>query len=210
MASRRGIVLDVLLAVGVVAAVGYAVLQRLPRTERVERSRWQELQAGSPLDVRRTTGPVLVEFVDYQCPFCARAEVEVFDALRDSLPGLRRIVRHFPLPNHPHAMTAAAAVECAGAQTGSIAPMHTLLYRMQDSIGHLPWTTLARRAGVRDTAAFVACLDDPQVRARIDADRRLGELLAVNGTPTFYLEREQVPGGSPAHLRAYFLANARR
>lgn len=209
MSRSRGLLFDVILGAAAVAAVGYAIVVRLPRRERLPRETWAQVQRGSTLTPTRGDGPVLVEFVDYQCPFCAHAELHVLTALRDSLPGLRRVVRHFPLDNHPHAVPAAAAAECAGAQTGSIARMHHLLYQVQDSIGLVPWSALAVRAGVRDTSAFRACMASGTTLARIAADRALADSLALDGTPTFFLDRTKVPAVNAEQLRRYLLEHGR-
>src|SRR3954463_9087104 len=76
----------------------------------------------------------MVEYGDFECPFCGRAHVAVQHALRRLGRDVRFVYRHFPLVQlHPHALAAAEAAEAAGAQ-GKFWPMHDLLFANQDAL----------------------------------------------------------------------------
>ncbi len=147
----------------------------------------------------QTMGPsnakvTIVEFGDFQCPFCARLE-GVLGALRRRHPdGIRIVYRHFPLESiHPHARTAALASECAAAQ-GRFEPYHDLLFRNQDSIGVVSWATFAERAGVTDLSAFRTCLENERYDAAVKRDVTLARQLDIRGTPTLIIGRELLEG----------------
>jgi protein-disulfide isomerase len=140
----------------------------------------------------------IVEFADFQCPFCARAVDEVKGAQREHPAQVAWVFRHYPLSSHPFAQTAARAVECAD-RSGRFADMHDVLYANQDSIGKRSWVDFARDAGVADTAAFTQCMSntgDPTVQRRIADDVAAGHRLGVEGTPTFLVNGIAIEGYS--------------
>lgn len=147
-------------------------------------------QAMGPSDAKVT----IVEFGDFQCPFCARLE-GVLGALRRRHPdGIRIVYRHFPLESiHPHARTAALASECAAAQ-GRFEPYHNLLFLKQDSIGVVSWSTFAERAGVTDLSAFRTCLENERYDVAVRRDVTLARQLDIRGTPTLIIGRELLEG----------------
>lgn len=136
----------------------------------------------------------VVEFTDFQCPFCAQGAARLHD-LQQRYPGrLALIIRHFPLISiHPHAFAAAIAAECAGAQ-GRFAAYRDALFRNQEALGTLSWTQLAVMSGVPDTLAFDRCVREESFRSVIVRDFEEGRRLGVLGTPTFILEGRLVAG----------------
>ncbi|MFL5540212.1 MAG: DsbA family protein [Longimicrobiaceae bacterium] len=149
----------------------------------------------------RRTGPAparvtIVEFSDFQCPFCARLAPRL-DSLREraSVP-VAVVYRHYPLESHPHAMAAARASECA-AEQGRFKEMHDALFREQGAIGQKAWSAYARDAGVPDSAAFARCLEGDAGSARIRADVAAGDRLGVTGTPTVLVNRYRMAGAPP-------------
>lgn len=133
---------------------------------------------------RSDASTTVVEFIDYQCPFCRRAERRVRQ-LMESYPGRFSIsYRHFPRPSHAYAVDAAVAVECAASQ-GRFKAFHDALFADQASIGKRPWAELALAAGVSDTTTFSACLQSAPPLRRVFADKALGESIGVVGTPAF-------------------------
>jgi len=147
----------------------------------------------------RTIGPdsapvTIVEFSDFQCPFCAKA-LPVLDSVRAKYPRDVKIVyRHLPLETlHPHAWTAALASECAGDQ-GRFQQYHDILFRVQDSIGRIDWGVLANRAGVSDTEAFALCLKKERHTNAIERDVLVARGLGLRGTPVFVIGEELVEG----------------
>ncbi|MDM7324373.1 MAG: thioredoxin domain-containing protein [Thermus sp.] len=151
-------------------------------------------------------GPMLRIFSDFQCPFCQRLAREVLPHLkkRAQIGQLRISYRHFPLKEiHPQALSAAVAAECAGAQ-GAFWPYHDLL--MEGKLGD--YQSLARSLSL-DLRAFTACLKDPQVAARVEAERTLALRLGLRGTPTAFAGPYRIPNPFDLERVLDYLALAR-
>jgi uncharacterized membrane protein/predicted DsbA family dithiol-disulfide isomerase len=150
----------------------------------------------------------IVEFSDFQCPFCAQAFRDLRELMR-TRPDISLVFRHFPLDTscnslvsrslHPDACLAACAAECA-AQQGRFWEYHDALFENHD---HLERDDLFRYA--RDMqleiAAFRTCLDDPATRARIGEDVQAGARVGVASTPTLFMNGRTIEG---ALERAYY------
>ena len=140
-----------------------------------------------------TASVTLVEYGDYECPYC-RAAVAIVDELQRVLPDqLRFVFRHFPLDNlHPHARRAAEAAEAAASQ-GKFFEMYAALFEHQAALED---TDLLRYAADLDldTARFGADLDAHTHANRVDEDFRSGVRSGVRGTPTFYLDGVRYDG----------------
>jgi protein-disulfide isomerase len=146
-------------------------------------------QRGAPLAPIR-----LVEFGDYECPFCRQAHESV-TALTNAL-GARILFafRHFPLVNvHPHAELAAEAAEAAGAQ-GKFWDMHDLLYANQRALGLQDIERYARTLDL-DMRRFTGDLQGHRHREKIRADVHSGAISGVGGTPTFYINGRRHEAG---------------
>ncbi len=143
-------------------------------------------------------GPVdapvtLVEYLDFECPFCARATGVAAELRQHFGDDLRYVVRHLPLPDvHPHAELAAMAAEAADRQ-GAFWPMHDLLFRHQDRLGREHLVGYAGELGL-DIDAFVGDLDDPDLAARVRGDVESAEASGARGTPTFFVGRDRHEG----------------
>ena len=146
------------------------------------------LDAGSP--------PVrIVEFSDYQCPFC-KQEHFVLSALLDSVPTLGIAYRHLPNDRHPAARGAALAAICAERQ-GHFREMHSSLFETIEWQTDTNWISLAKSAGIPDIGGFAVCLSDPSTSRRLEQDLRLAEQLGITGTPEFVSPKERVSGLVP-------------
>jgi protein-disulfide isomerase len=135
----------------------------------------------------RSDAPVsLVEFGDYECPFCGRAYwvvKEVREAMGDQL---RYVFRNFPLTQiHPRAELAAEAAEAAGAQ-GKFWEMHDLIYENQDALDLESLASFAAGLGL-DTERFLSDLNLRSHAGRVAEDRNSALRSGVNGTPTFFI-----------------------
>lgn len=164
-------------------------------------------------DARNVIGPAdapvtIVEFSDFQCPFCARLH-GTLSAVRKRYPAEVRIVyRHLPLDNiHPHARKAAFGAECARRQ-GRFVQWHDGLYELQDSIGRASWDWFARRAGIEDSSAFHRCLDEPGVADVVAQDVRAAAELRAQGTPTVLVNEQLVRMAPDSALLDSLIANA--
>ena len=133
------------------------------------------------------TAPVtLVEYGDYECPYCGQAYLIIKD-IQDQLGDqLCFVFRNFPLTRvHPHAQNAAEAAEAAGAQ-GRFWEMHDLLYENQDALDDAYLREYALELGLdvgRFDMEMITHVHAPRVREDFLSGLRSG----VNGTPTFYL-----------------------
>ena len=129
----------------------------------------------------------LVEYGDYQCPYCGAAYPEVKKVQKELGPELRFVFRNFPLTNmHEHAMNAAETAEAASAQ-GKFWPMHDFLYEHQATLGD-PTVALgyAKKLGL-NTQRFEREIAQHVYQKRIKDDFMGGVRSGVNGTPTFYV-----------------------
>jgi protein-disulfide isomerase len=128
----------------------------------------------------------LLEYGDYECPYCGEAHPMVKQLQRTLGGNMRFIFRNFPLTSvHAHAEEAAEAAEAAGAQ-GKFWEMHDRLYEHQDELAHPQLIAHARRLGV-DVEKFEDELDRHVYMARVREDFMSGVRGGVNGTPTFFI-----------------------
>jgi len=150
----------------------------------------------------------IVEYLDYECPYCKLANGVVAELLRRFAGDVRYAARHFPLTRmHPHSLLAAQAAEAAGAQ-GSYWQMHEMLFANQDA---LELEDILRYADaldldVRQVAQELA--DEthvPKVQSDFDSGIRSG----VNGTPTFFADGLRVDGGWDLESLSAAIENAR-
>jgi protein-disulfide isomerase len=155
-------------------------------------SDWQTYQQAGNRIGPVSSSVTIVEFSDFQCPFCRRA-ADGIKAVREKYPDVALVYRHFPLEFHPHAKAAAIAAECA-ADVGRFEAYHDLLWANADSLAVRDLTELARQAGVRDLPGFKQCLADPRTAARVERDRKEGLRLGVTGTPTFLINNLAIDG----------------
>jgi protein-disulfide isomerase len=129
----------------------------------------------------------LVEYGDYECPYCRAAQATVREVQRTLGDSLAFVYRHFPLVNiHPLAWKAAEAAEAAGEQ-GSFWEMHDQLFRRQPALEEPDLIGRARELGL-DVSRFTLDLTAGMHSRRVDEDFRSGVLSGVNGTPTFFID----------------------
>lgn len=128
----------------------------------------------------------LVEFGDFECPYCAAAHVIVKKVQQIMDDQLRFVFRHFPLTQiHPHAEPAAEASEAAGAQ-GQFWEMHDLLYENQPLLDPPHLVAYAEELGL-EVERFVRELETGIYRERVREDFLSGVRSGVNGTPAFFI-----------------------
>jgi protein-disulfide isomerase len=152
----------------------------------------------------------LVEYGDYECPFCGQAYDHVAEVIRRLGDSLRFVFRHFPLAQlHPNAVPAAELAECAGAQ-GKFWQMHERLFRRQDELEAPYLLELARRVDL-DLDRVVSELEDDIHLERIREDFRGGLRSGASGAPTFFVNGERHDGSYDAASLTYALTwNVRR
>ena len=128
----------------------------------------------------------LVEYGDFECPYCAAAHVIVKKIQEAMADKLRFVFRHFPLTQiHPNAEPAAEGSEAAGAQ-GRFWEMHDLLFENQHMLD--PWHLVEFAHGLGlNTAQFARELEEAVHRPRVREDFMSGVRSGVNGTPAFFI-----------------------
>lgn len=138
----------------------------------------------------------LVEFSDFECPFCARYARETLSPLKREFVDTGQVAyifRHLPLQGvHAQAFVAAQAAECA-AQQARFWPMHDFLFRNQHTLAAVDWRGEAPALGL-DEKKFQMCLSDDLVVAKIKKDEDEGQRLGIRSTPTFLLGTVDVKG----------------
>jgi protein-disulfide isomerase len=137
----------------------------------------------------------VVEFSDFQCPYCGQARPTVMRVLHTYGDKVRWVFRHFPLGFHSQARKAGEAAVCAGDQ-GHFWEMHDRLFAHQDQLDVPDLKKHAAALGL-DTAAFDACLDSGRHAALVEEDSEEGARLGVSGTPAFFIDGRPLVGAQP-------------
>ena len=154
------------------------------------------------VEVDPATGPArgeaeapvtIVEWSDFECPYCKRFLPTLEQLLEEYPTEVRLVFRHFPLHAiHPNAQTAAEAAVCAQDQ-GAFWELHDLMFEEQDALGADDLKDKAERAGL-DAEAYAACMEAEDTPGRVEADRRAGVLAGVNGTPALFVNGRPLAG----------------
>lgn len=127
----------------------------------------------------------LVEYGDFECPFCARSYPAVQTIRRQLADQLRFVFRHFPRPEHPHARHAAEAAEAASAQ-GHFWEMHDALFEHQTALEDRDLVSYAAAISI-DVAHFEHDLTEHLYLERVHADLESAVQSGAHGTPTFFI-----------------------
>ncbi|HJL41591.1 MAG TPA: thioredoxin domain-containing protein [Myxococcales bacterium LLY-WYZ-16_1] len=151
---------------------------------------------GRPFKGPKDAKVTVVEFSDFQCPYCSRAVPAVERLVKEFPEDVKVYFLHFPLSFHEQAMPAAMAAECAHRQ-GEFWPMHDKLFENQRALGDDKYAAWAEEIGL-DKDAFASCMDDAAVKKRVQRDMAMGRQAGVSGTPTFYVNGVKSPSGPPS------------
>jgi protein-disulfide isomerase len=168
---------------------------RTPVSVSLEPPRVQMADGGHPA-LGPANAPVeMIEFSDFQCPFCQRANPTVEQVLKTYGNRIKFVYRHFPLTNHPNARPAAEAAACAEAQ-GKFWEYHDRLFANSTKLTDADLKAHAAAVGL-NTGQFNTCFDGHQQKARVDADIAAAEGAGVSGTPAFFINGRAVDGAQP-------------
>jgi len=137
----------------------------------------------------------IIEFADFQCPFCLRSYPVVARVLSAYGDRVRLVYRHFPLSSHPNARPAAEAAACA-AEQGKFWEYYNRLFTNQDKLTDADLKGHAIAVGL-DTAKFGSCFDARKYSKDIDADIAAGSEVGVSGTPAFFINGRPLDGAQP-------------
>ncbi|MEL7059144.1 MAG: DsbA family protein [Acidobacteriota bacterium] len=188
--------------------------EALARVETLERAIAGDPVRGNP------DGPVtIVEFSDFQCPFCSRGAQTMEQILEKYGNDVKFVYKHFPLGNHPWARPAAIATICAANQSDdAFWVLHDAFFANQRTLSTDNVMEKSRQwiegAGI-DMAAFTACTEDTDspehkaAAAQVTADMQLGQSLGVTGTPGFFVNGNFLNGAQPMEQFEPFIAQAK-
>jgi protein-disulfide isomerase len=152
-------------------------------------------------DLRRgekATKVTIVEFSDFQCPFCKRSEPTVKGLLTKYGKDVALVWMNQPLPFHDHAMDAATAFQAAGRQSPEKAwALHDKMYENNTALTRPDIEKYAEAVGL-NMARFKKDWDDPKIKAEVGEDSKIGTAAGANGTPTFFINGNQLVGAQDA------------
>jgi protein-disulfide isomerase len=140
----------------------------------------------------------IVEFSDFQCPFCARFYTDTYPSIKSQYvdTGKANIVyRHLPLPFHPEAQPAAEASMCA-AEQGKFWEFHDKIFQNQAIMSAANYKAWAAELGL-NTGQFNSCVDSREYQDYVEADYAAASAAGVSGTPSFVINGELVVGAQP-------------
>jgi len=155
----------------------------------------------SPIMGDKNAPVTIVEFSDYQCPFCAKFFLETLLSLEKEYinKGMVKLVyKDFPLNIHPEAPKAAEAARCVREQKGDDGyfKMHDLMFKNQNELGMENYKKWARMLGV-SAAKFDDCLESGKYTEEVQSDLAYGSQLGVSGTPAFFINGKLISGAQP-------------
>jgi protein-disulfide isomerase len=191
----------VLMVVASLTVIWRSASARVPAATNVAVQDVEETVPGALAQKAATKGMAtalvaIVEFSDYECPFCGRNATDVYPQLQRDFVDTgkaRYFFLNFPLEAlHPQAFRAAEAAECAGAQ-GRYWEMHDLLFKNQKAFTDASLLRYASQLGLR-VEPFEACLEG-EVAAKIREHQAFGRSLQVTSTPVFFIGEIQTNGG---------------
>jgi protein-disulfide isomerase len=137
----------------------------------------------------------LVEFADFQCPYCLQSHPTVAQVLNTYGDRIRFVYRHYPLPSHPNARPAAEAAVCATEQD-KFWQYYEALFADPRKLGDADLKATAARLGM-DSAKFDLCVDSHKYKDVVDNDLRDGNAAGVTGTPAFFINGRPLVGAMP-------------
>lgn len=190
----QGIIMGVL-----VSLTGYLTLTKEAPIPQVVRDELAKTPKGKVL---------VLDFLDFECPFCRDAHVGLKPLFAEHAAELRIVRKHVPLMLHPHAEPAARAALCAE-RMGQGEPMLERLFEIDPkTMSTKVFTDAAASLGL-DGAAFAQCLTDPALKARLEADRADWKSLGAGGLPTMFVGSRRFVGSIPPEQVRAILEAAR-
>ncbi len=142
-----------------------------------------------------TAKVTIVEWSDFQCPFCSRVVPTMNELSKAYGDDLRIAFKHNALPMHNRAKAAAIAAEAAGKQ-GKFWEMHDLLFANAKELTDENFVKWAKEIGI-DTAQFEKDLKDPAIAKKVDDNQAQGSKLGARGTPAFFVNGRYLSGAQP-------------
>ena len=153
------------------------------------------VKEGEPSQGPATAPVTMVEYSEFQCPFCGRVSPTVKQVLQTYGDKVRLVFRDYPLPFHDKARPASEAAQCAHSQ-GKFWEYHDKLFANQQALDADNLKKYATEVGL-DAAAFNQCLDEGRFKSVVEANQAGGEALGVQGTPAFFINGRFLSGAVP-------------
>ena len=147
-----------------------------------------------------------MEFFDYNCPYCRRVAPTVVE-LEKADPDLRLVYKEFPILGPASQFAARAAL--ASVKQGKYVPFHHALMQATEQVTEQSVIEIARTVGL-DTDQLTADMQAPAIQDAISRNLRLANALGINGTPSFVIGQEIVPGAADLGTLQDLIARARR
>lgn len=142
----------------------------------------------------------IVEYSDFQCPFCSKASATVAEIEKKYGNKVKVVFKNFPLPFHSQARVAAEAALCANEQGSKLFwKMHDAMFADQSKLDKDNLLLTAKKIGVKE-ADFKTCLEATKYKAVIDTDMAEGQKLGIKSTPTFFINGKLVSGAQPVEV----------
>ena len=154
-----------------------------------------QVAAEGPTRGPKTAPVTIVEFSDFECPYCGAAHDTVEQVMNTYAGKVRLVYRQFPLSFHPHAAKAAEASLCAADQ-GKFWEFHDVLFKNQKKLEPADLKAHASEVGM-DVQKFSQCLDSGDKKKAVDADQQAGLAAGVGGTPAFFINGIFLNGAQP-------------
>jgi protein-disulfide isomerase len=155
----------------------------------------KEVEAKGPSRGPENAKVTIVEFSDFQCPFCGRAHDTVEEVMSAYAGKVRLVFRQFPLEFHENAPKAAEAALCANEQS-KFWDYHDLLFKNQQKLKVDDLKAHAASMGL-DAGKFNECLDSGRMATAVKEDQAAGAKAGVNGTPAFFINGTMLSGAQP-------------
>ncbi len=180
------------------------------RQQEMRKEREQKAQADmeeqfkNPVKVAVGTSPTkgpkdapvtIIEFSDFQCPYCVRANATIEQVVKEYGDKVRVAFKHLPLPFHKQAEPAARASLAAGNQ-GKFWEMHDALFKNQRNLNPAFYEKTAKELGL-DVAKFKKDMESEAVKKQIEDDKALAKKHGISGTPGFFVNGVAVRGALP-------------
>jgi protein-disulfide isomerase len=150
---------------------------------------------GAPIKGAKDALVTIVQFSDYQCPFCSRVEPTITKVMDEYKGKVRVAWRDLPLPFHPNAMPAAIAARAAGEQ-GKFWEMHGKIFANQQQLDRPTFEKYAQELGL-NMGKFKAALDANKGKELVEADAAAGNKIGARGTPAFFINGKFLSGAQP-------------
>jgi protein-disulfide isomerase len=153
--------------------------------------------ADAPFKGKADAKVTIVEYSDFQCPFCSKAAKTVAELEKKYGNKIKIAFKNFPLPFHNQARFAAEAGLCAKEQDNkSFWKMHDAMFADQTKLDRESILATAKKVGLKE-ADFVKCLDAHLMLVKIDADVKEGQEISIKSTPTFFINGQLFSGAQP-------------